>query len=63
MKISEKAKQVTKAIIAVAGAVGVAVAAAITDDTITSAEWVTIGIAFVTAVGVYWFKNDPPSGG
>ena len=48
-----------KAIVAVIGAVAVAVQAAVTDGTITSAEWVTIAIAAVTAVGVYLKANKP----
>jgi len=48
-----------KAIVAVVGAVAVVVQAALTDGTITSAEWVTIAIAAVTAVGVYLKANKP----
>ena len=48
-----------KAIVAVIGAVAVAVQAAVTDGTITSAEWLTIAIAAVTAVGVYLKANKP----
>ena len=48
-----------KAIVAVVGAVAVAVQAAVTDGTITSAEWLTIAIAAVTAVGVYLKANKP----
>jgi hypothetical protein len=46
-----------KAIVAVVGAVAVAVQAALTDSTITSAEWLTIAIAAITAVGVYAKAN------
>ena len=49
-----------KAIVAVIGAVAVVVQAALTDGTITSAEWVTIAIAAVTAVGVYLKANKTP---
>ncbi len=48
-----------KAIVAVIGAVAVVVQAALTDGTITSAEWVTIAIAAITAVGVYAKSNKP----
>jgi len=48
-----------KAIVAVIGAVAVVVQSALTDGTITSAEWVTIAIAAVTAVGVYLKANKP----
>jgi hypothetical protein len=48
-----------KAIVAVVGAVAVAVQVALTDGTVTSAEWVTIAIAAVTAVGVYLKANAP----
>jgi hypothetical protein len=48
-----------KAIVAVVGAVAVVVQSALTDGTITSAEWVTIAIAAVTAVGVYLKANKP----
>jgi len=48
-----------KAIVAVVGAVAVVVQTALTDGTITSAEWVTIAIAVVTAVGVYLKANAP----
>ena len=52
-----------KAIVAVIGAVAVAVQAAVTDGTITSAEWLTIAIAAVTAVGVYLKANTPAPAG
>ena len=48
-----------KAIVAVVGAVAVVVQTALTDGTITRAEWVTIAIAVVTAVGVYAKANEP----
>jgi len=48
-----------KAIVAVVGAVAVVVQSALTDGTITSAEWVTIAIAAITAVGVYLKSNKP----
>jgi len=48
-----------KAIVAVVGAVAVVVQSALTDGTITSAEWVTIAIAAVTAIGVYLKANKP----
>jgi hypothetical protein len=44
------------------GAVAVAVQAALTDDVITSAEGVTIGIAVVTAIGVFFKANKPTEG-
>ena len=46
-----------KAIVAVVGAVAVAVQAALTDGTVTNAEWLTIAIAAITAVGVYLKAN------
>lgn len=36
-----------------------AVAAAITDDHITNAEWVAIGLAVLGAIGVYVVPNRP----
>ena len=48
-----------KGIIAVVAAVAVAVQAALTDGTITSAEWVTIAITAIGAVGVILKANKP----
>jgi len=48
-----------KAIVAVIGAVAVVVQTALTDGTITTAEWVTIAITAVTAVGVFLKANKP----
>ena len=50
-----------KAIVAVIGAVAVVVQTALTDGTITHAEWVTIAIAAVTALGVYLKANETPA--
>lgn len=50
-------KKYTKSIVAVVIAGLYAVQAALTDDTITSAEWHTIALAVVTAIGVYLFPN------
>ena len=36
-----------------------ALAAAITDDHISNAEWVTVGLAVLGAVGVYVVPNRP----
>jgi len=38
----------------------VALQTALTDGTVTSAEWVTIAIAVVGALGVWIVPNDPP---
>ena len=48
-----------KAIVAVVGAVAVVVQTALTDGTITNAEWVTIAITAVTAVAVFLKANKP----
>jgi len=46
-----------KGIVAVVGAGVFALQAALTDSTVTSNEWVGIGVAVLTAVGVYLFPN------
>lgn len=46
-----------KAILAVAGAAAVAIQTAVTDHTITDAEWATIAIAVITAASVYAKAN------
>lgn len=48
-----------KGIVAALGLVLVAVQAALTDGNISSAEWVTIAITAVTAVGVFLKANKP----
>lgn len=50
-----------KTIVAVVIGAAVAAQAAITDGTITNAEWVTIGLAALTAAGVYVFPNKDPN--
>jgi hypothetical protein len=55
MKIPVYAKTVVAAVVAGATAVG----AAITDSTITGSEWVAIGLAVLTALGVYAVPNAP----
>ena len=57
MKVPQYAKTVVAAVVAA----GTAVGAAITDSTITGAEWVTIGLAVLTALGVYAVPNAPKS--
>jgi hypothetical protein len=57
MKVPEYAKTVVAAV--VAG--GTAVGAAITDSTITGNEWVAIGLAVLTALGVYAVPNASKS--
>ncbi len=47
----------TKGIVAVVGAGVFALQAAITDNVVTGNEWVGIGVAVLTAVGVYLFPN------
>lgn len=47
----------TKAIVAIIAAVLVVLGAALTDQAVTQIELVQIGIAFVTAVGVYLVPN------
>lgn len=49
-----------KFIVAAVGAVAVVVQTALTDGEISNAEWVTIAIAAVTAIGVYLKGNAPP---
>ena len=48
-----------KFIVAVVGVVAVAVQTALTDGTVTHAEWVTIAITAITAVGVFLKANTP----
>lgn len=58
MGIAKYAKAITAAVVTGLGAVSVA----ISDDAISSQEWVTIGIAFVVALGGVWaVPNKPPS--
>lgn len=46
-----------KFFVAVLGALATAVSAAVTDETITSSEWVIILLAGLTAAGVYLYPN------
>jgi hypothetical protein len=56
MKLGPYMKTVVAVLIA-----GLTVAAsAITDDTITSAEWVQVGLACLGALGVYLVPNKQP---
>lgn len=48
-----------KFIVAALTAGGVALASALTDDKVTTAEWVTIGLAALGALGVYAVPNAP----
>lgn len=58
MVVAKYAKAITAAVIIGLGGVSVA----ISDDLITTQEWVTIAIAFVTALGAVWaVPNKPPS--
>lgn len=50
-----------KGIVAVIGAAIVALQLALEDNSVSNAEWVTIALALVTAVGVYLIPNSPPS--
>lgn len=50
-----------KTVVAVLLGVGYAAQAAIVDGTITNTEWVGIGLAVLTAVGVYAAPNAPVS--
>lgn len=50
-----------KFLVAAAMAALVAVQTAITDDRITTSEWVTIGLAALAAVGVWLVPNKPPA--
>jgi hypothetical protein len=48
-----------KTIVAAAAAGCVALGAALSDDTVTTAEWVTIALACLGALGVYLVPNKP----
>jgi hypothetical protein len=48
-----------KTVAAAVAAGAIAVQAALSDSTITTAEWVTIGLAVLGALGVYAAKNQP----
>lgn len=55
MKIGSYAKTIVAAILAAA----YAFQAAITDDTVTTTEWIGIGLAVLTVLGVYVTPNSP----
>lgn len=48
-----------KTVAAALGAAAVALQAALTDGNVESAEWWAIGIAVLTALGVYQVENKP----
>lgn len=48
-----------KAIVATLTAVLAVIAAALTDDVVTSPELANVGLAILTAIGVYWVPNAP----
>ena len=54
-----KLKPYVKSVIATLGAILIAMQVAMEDGAITSAEWIVIVTAAVTAVGVYFFPNRP----
>lgn len=47
-----------KTVAAVLGAAGVWCTAALSDGTVSTMEWVALGIAVATALGVYNVEND-----
>lgn len=49
----------SKSIMAALGALVLALQTAYTDGEITTAEWVAIGIAVLTALGVFQVENKP----
>lgn len=49
--------KVAKFVVAALTAGLVALGAALSDDTVSTAEWVTIGVAVVGALGVYLVPN------
>lgn len=57
MRVPEYAKTIVAAV--VAG--GTVLASAITDNSISGTEWVGIGLAVLTALGVYAVPNAPAS--
>lgn len=50
-------KKYAKTVVATVIAVAYALQAALTDDTVTSSEWVGIGLALLTALGVWAVPN------
>lgn len=50
---------IRKTIAAVLGAAGTWCVAALPDGSVTQMEWVALGIAVATALGVYSVPNDP----
>jgi len=50
-----------KAILAVIAAGVVALQQALDDDVLLANEWTSIGIAVLTAIGVYLIPNKPPA--
>ena len=48
-----------KTVVAVVLAAATAMQAALTDDTVTNTEWVAIGLAVLTALGVWAVPNNP----
>lgn len=52
-------RRYAKTIVAVLAAGAVALQAALTDNTVTPAEWVVIGLAALGALGVYAVPNKP----
>jgi len=53
--------RVAKFVVAFLTAGMIAIGAALTDDTITKAEWITIGLAALGAIGVYFVPNSKPA--
>lgn len=49
-----------KSIVAVIGAVAVALTAALSDGAMSPADWAAVAVAVLTACGVYGFPNSPP---
>ena len=50
-----------KALVAIAGAVLVALQQALADDTFVASDWIAVAVALITAVGVYAVPNQQTS--
>jgi hypothetical protein len=62
-EVEHVVSEVAKAVVATLVAVITVLQVALTDDHVDSVELVNVGIAFVTAVGVYWVPNMPHGAG
>jgi len=55
--------KIAKAVVAIVGLAATTINAAVSDEEITSSEWIGLAIALAVAYGVWQTPNSKPAGG